>query len=177
MLRGNVRVRYSEHHLENGKELYAVAEENGLEGIVGKQIESPYTGNRTGFWLKFKIVNELDAVIIGWTAPRRTRQYFGALVLALYDEKKDLRFIGSAGTGFDPKTQQDLLAQLKKLRVARSPFRTPPKLREHVEWVRPAMVARIKFANWTEEDRKSTRLNSSHANISYAVFCLQKKRK
>src|SRR3712207_8945022 len=26
-----------------------------------------------------------------------------------------------------------------------------------------------------EEDRKSTRLNSSHANISYAVFCLQKK--
>src|SRR3712207_6913264 len=26
------------------------------------------------------------------------------------------------------------------------------------------------------EDRKSTRLNSSHANISYAVFCLTKKR-
>src|SRR3712207_7218053 len=26
------------------------------------------------------------------------------------------------------------------------------------------------------EDRKSTRLNSSHANISYAVFCLKKKR-
>src|SRR3712207_7296888 len=28
-----------------------------------------------------------------------------------------------------------------------------------------------------EEDRKSTRLNSSHANISYAVFCLKKKKK
>src|SRR3712207_8884086 len=28
----------------------------------------------------------------------------------------------------------------------------------------------------SEEDRKSTRLNSSHANISYAVFCLKKKR-
>src|SRR5947209_10058653 len=27
------------------------------------------------------------------------------------------------------------------------------------------------------EDRKSTRLNSSHANISYAVFCLKKKNK
>src|SRR3712207_7521755 len=27
----------------------------------------------------------------------------------------------------------------------------------------------------TQRDRKSTRLNSSHANISYAVFCLKKK--
>src|SRR3712207_8380206 len=34
----------------------------------------------------------------------------------------------------------------------------------------PVMVAR-----WKPVDRKSTRLNSSHANISYAVFCLKKK--
>jgi bifunctional non-homologous end joining protein LigD len=152
VLRGENRVRYSEHQLEKGKELYAAAEKQGLEGIVGKQIESPYTGNRTSFWLKFKIVNELDAVVVGWTAPRRTRQYFGALVLALYDEKKELQFIGSVGTGFDQKTQKDLLAKLEKLRVARSPLRNPPKLREHVEWVRPEMVARIKFANWTEDN-------------------------
>src|SRR6266403_580213 len=152
LLSGDDRVRFSEHQLETGKELYAAAEAQGLEGIVGKQLESPYTGNRTGFWLKFKIVTELDAVIVGWTAPRRTRQYFGALVLALYDEKKELQFIGSVGTGFDQKTQKDLLAQLEKLRVTRSPLRNPPKLREHVEWVRPAIVARIKFANWTEDN-------------------------
>src|SRR5947209_14619719 len=30
-------------------------------------------------------------------------------------------------------------------------------------------------ADILQEDRKSTRLNSSHANISYAVFCLKKK--
>src|SRR2546430_4307681 len=29
--------------------------------------------------------------------------------------------------------------------------------------------------NWRNEDRKSTRLNSSHSQISYAVFCLKKK--
>ena len=151
MLRADDQVRYSEHQLEKGKELYAAAKQKGLEGIVGKQIESPYTGNRTSLWLKFKIVNELDAAIVGWTAPRRTRQYFGALALALFDEKKNLQFIGSAGTGFDQKTQKDLLAQLEKLRVARSPLHDPPKLREHVEWVRPAMVARVKYANWTED--------------------------
>src|SRR5246500_3293495 len=152
ILRGENRVRYSEHQLEKGKELYAAAEKQGLEGIVGKQIESPYTGNRTSSWLKFKIVNELDAVIVGWTAPRRTRQYFGALVLALYDEKKELQFIGSVGTGFDQRTQKDLLAQLEKLSVTRSLLRNAPKLREQVEWVRPEMAARIKFANWTDDN-------------------------
>src|SRR3712207_8426420 len=30
------------------------------------------------------------------------------------------------------------------------------------------------LGNFAEQDRKSTRLNSSHANISYAVFCLKK---
>jgi bifunctional non-homologous end joining protein LigD len=152
MLRADERVRFSEHQLEQGKELYAAAEQQGLEGIVGKEIDSVYTGNRTGSWLKFKIVNELDAIVVGWTAPRRTRQYFGALVLALYDSQKELQFIGSVGTGFDQKTQQDLLKQLEKLRVERSPLRNPPKLREQVDWVRPAMVARIKFANWTDDN-------------------------
>src|SRR3712207_8924827 len=37
---------------------------------------------------------------------------------------------------------------------------------------RPADDARVR-----QGDRKSTRLNSSHANISYAVFCLKKKKK
>src|SRR3712207_8383865 len=32
------------------------------------------------------------------------------------------------------------------------------------------------FKDWPVSDRKSTRLNSSHANISYAVFCLKKKK-
>src|SRR3712207_7346811 len=37
----------------------------------------------------------------------------------------------------------------------------------------PVSVAQVGFAVWLL-DRKSTRLNSSHANISYAVFCLKK---
>src|SRR2546430_10712522 len=40
-------------------------------------------------------------------------------------------------------------------------------------WVRPSLVVEVAFGEWT--DRKSTRLNSSHSQISYAVFCLKKK--
>src|SRR3712207_8621531 len=38
-------------------------------------------------------------------------------------------------------------------------------------------MARSTTAGRASVDRKSTRLNSSHANISYAVFCLKKKKK
>src|SRR3712207_7438521 len=40
----------------------------------------------------------------------------------------------------------------------------------------PAGLARAARADRAGGDRKSTRLNSSHANISYAVFCLKKKK-
>ena len=47
-----------------------------------------------------------------------------------------------------------------------------------VSRVNQAMVTRGEQANFSiGKDRKSTRLNSSHANISYAVFCLKKKNK
>src|SRR3712207_7387129 len=78
--------------------------------------------------------------------------------------------------------------------------RTAPGLLAQVEWWRayyhwvrphrglreapgtrprtPAMALGLTDHRWTvaELDRKSTRLNSSHANISYAVFCLKKKK-
>src|SRR5437660_6082976 len=54
-------------------------------------------------------------------------------------------------------------------------------------WVEPALIAEVRYKEWTDEgllrqpvfvrDRKSTRLNSSHVAISYAVFCLKKKNK
>ena len=150
IVRNENSVRYSEHQLEKGRELYQAASEKGLEGIVGKEIHSAYSGTRTPLWIKLKIVKELDAVVLGWTAPRRTRQYFGALVLGLYDGK-ELKFIGSVGTGFDTKTQSAILEELKKLRVNRSVLKNPPKLREKVDWVRPALVARVKYGNWTED--------------------------
>src|SRR3712207_8218835 len=44
------------------------------------------------------------------------------------------------------------------------------------EWTRAAQAAEARLQREGRADRKSTRLNSSHANISYAVFCLKKKK-
>src|SRR3712207_6906040 len=42
--------------------------------------------------------------------------------------------------------------------------------------IQPSLNLKISFIMKWARDRKSTRLNSSHANISYAVFCLKKKK-
>ncbi len=152
ILRPNGQIRYSEHEMEKGKELYEAARLQSLEGIIGKKRDSAYVGQRTSLWLKFKIVNEVDAVVCGWTAPRRSREFFGALVLGLYNGTK-LEFIGSVGTGFDYETQKSVFGQAEKLRQAKSALSEVPKLKEKIEWIRPELVARVKYGNWTDGQR------------------------
>src|SRR3712207_8662482 len=51
-----------------------------------------------------------------------------------------------------------------------------PAPEEHPQYpVSPYGVSKLAAERYLYLDRKSTRLNSSHANISYAVFCLKKK--
>lgn len=149
VLRPDALVRYSDHQLEKGKELYELAVERHLEGILGKQIHSPYPEGRTTAWLKFKLSRELDAVVGGWTDPRGTREHFGALLLGLYDGKK-LEFICGVGSGFTAPLQQQLTPQLKALQTSKCPFATKPETREKAYWVKPELVARVKYSGWTE---------------------------
>src|SRR3712207_7231856 len=60
-------------------------------------------------------------------------------------------------------------------RCGRRRPRGPPRLRSVRPEGRRRGVAVGRRPRPTAQDRKSTRLNSSHANISYAVFCLKKK--
>ncbi len=73
--------------------------------MLAMLFESPfndYSGKRTREWLKFKAINEQEAVIVGYTEPRRSRKYFGSLVLAVRDKaKKRWIYAGHVGTGFD----------------------------------------------------------------------------
>jgi bifunctional non-homologous end joining protein LigD len=149
ILRTDETIRCSDHEIEKGKELYDLALEKHLEGIVGKQIHSSYPEGRTTAWLKFKSVRELDAVVGGWTDPRGTRQHFGALLLGLYDGKK-LEFICGAGSGFSGAFQERLASQLKALQTEKCPFATKPVTREKAYWVKPELVARVKYGGWTE---------------------------
>ncbi|HET6931202.1 MAG TPA: DNA ligase D [Candidatus Acidoferrum sp.] len=144
------RFRYADHQLEHGKELFGLAEQNGLEGIVAKRADSPYISDRSPYWAKLKITKTVDAVIGGWTEARTSALPFGSLLLGLYQGKK-LRFIGHVGSGFDAKKLTELSSRLKALAASASPFDTAPETNEKPSWVSPDLVARVKFSGWTQE--------------------------
>jgi bifunctional non-homologous end joining protein LigD len=99
---------FSQHRKEFGSQYFAEAEKQGLEGIMAKRADSPYRpGERTTDWLKIKAAKRQEVVIAGFTAPKRSRAYFGALVLAVRDGKA-WRYIHYVGTGFSHVALEEL---------------------------------------------------------------------
>ncbi|MGE5681404.1 MAG: DNA ligase D, partial [Bacillota bacterium] len=74
-----------------------------------------------------------------------------ALVLGVYDENKDLRYVGHAGGGFDKESLIDVYSRLKSLVQKQSPFKDPPKTNMPVKWVKPELVCEVSFSEWTED--------------------------
>ncbi len=151
--------RYSDHQEQHGKELFALAKQNGLEGVIAKRADSIYTPGRSKNWLKVKATQTLDAVVGGWTESPDTGLAFGALLLGLYhsatrggkSQKSKLRFIGHVGSGFDTENRKDIAGQLAGVAAPASPFDPTPKTNEKAFWTRPSLVARVKFTGWTNE--------------------------
>jgi bifunctional non-homologous end joining protein LigD len=147
---GDKRVLYSEHVLTKGTALFKKAADDAWEGIIAKKADSVYEeGGRTLSWLKMKIVNQQEAVICGYTAPRGSRKKIGALVLGIYDKGK-LRYIGHCGGGLNEGTIGTLFASMQPLKQATSPFSEKVKTNMPVTWVKPVLVCEVKFSSWTE---------------------------
>jgi bifunctional non-homologous end joining protein LigD len=143
-------LRYSEHFPGAGDAMLQAARETGIEGLVAKHAHSRYESRRSGEWIKIKIVERQEFAICGFTAGER--DHFGALVLGLYDNGK-LTWAGNVGTGFDQKGLAFLRQKLDPLTTPHSPFPDSPKVGKDVTWVKPELVAEVKFANWTGEGR------------------------
>ena len=142
-------VRYSDH-FPQGLALFEVAKQKGLEGILAKKRASHYEERRSREWLKIKVTQTVDCVVGGYTDPEGSRQYFGSIVLGLYDESGRLIHVGQAGTGFNQAMLKEIWQVLKELETNRSPFYGDVDA-AHVHWVKPERVAEIKFTEWTHE--------------------------
>ncbi|HXL55162.1 MAG TPA: DNA ligase D, partial [Chitinophagaceae bacterium] len=144
-------IKYSDHITGEGKAFFEAAINKGLEGVMAKRADSVYAVNyRTKSWLKIKNNQQTEAIICGFTKPRFSRKFFGALVLGKYKSDK-LVYIGHTGSGFNERTLKETYHKIKPLKTDGCPFETKPKTNMPVTWVKPKLVCEIKFAEWTTE--------------------------
>ena len=142
-------VAFSRHRKTFGTKFFEEAGRKGLEGIMAKRASSKYlSGARTDDWLKIKISKRQEVVIAGFTAPKKTRPFFGALVLAVR-EGDGWRYIGHVGAGFSHAALEEIHGKLIKLKTAKSPFARKVKDEAVTTWVKPLLVAEVKFTEWT----------------------------
>jgi bifunctional non-homologous end joining protein LigD len=149
MVKAEGPLRVSDH-FDHGISLFEAAKQKGLEGILAKRRASHYHEGRSRDWLKIKITQTVDCVIAGYTDPEGSREHFGAIVLGLYDKKERLIHVGQAGTGFEQAKLREMARLFKQLETDKNPFYGPVEAK-HVHWLKPELVAEIKFTEWTHE--------------------------
>ena len=149
----DLRIRYSEHWVGRGTELFHEACRRSLEGIISKRSDQPYRSGRGRDWLKIKCLLRQEFVICGYTDPGGSRIGFGALLLGFYDDHGKLRYAGRVGTGFTTPTLGELRSRLSVISSARSPFSEPltGASRKGVYWVKPELVGEVAFTGWTSD--------------------------
>jgi bifunctional non-homologous end joining protein LigD len=154
-------LRYSDHQIGRGPEFYARACELSLEGIISKRADAPYLPGDRGQWVKVKCENREEFVVLGWTDPEGTRPWLGALLLAYYDPDGQLVYAGRVGGGIDHSELGRLWRRLQPLATSEMPLnKAPPRsnrfdsplVLSRVHWVRPEVIAEVKYLTWTDDN-------------------------
>ena len=147
-------LRYSEHWMGQGQELYEESCRKGLEGIVSKKADQAYRSGRGRDWLKVKCSQSQEFVIGGFTEPAGSRSGLGALLVGVHDGQNNLLYAGKVGTGFTRQSLNELRSRLDPLQRKSPPFINPPKGSEAkgVHWVEPQLVGAITFTEWTTDN-------------------------
>jgi len=138
------------HAEEDGVALHAAAIASGFEGVIGKRKDSRYeSGRRSAAWLKVKPTHSADFVIGGYTRGKGSRAPLGALLVGYCDKARNLHFASHVGSGFDERSLNQVQARLEPLKMRTCPFVEKPEVNAPTTWVRPELVAEVKFQEWT----------------------------
>ena len=154
-------LHYCDHQIGHGREFHDKACAMGLEGIVSKRADAPYTPSNRGLWRKVKCLNRAEFVVVGWTDPEGRRPWLGALLLGYYTPDGRLIYAGRAGTGINTVELERLWRRLQPFATDTMPLNVPPPrgsrfgsplVLSRVHWVRPELVAEVKYLTWTDDN-------------------------
>jgi len=136
----------------------------GLEGVVAKRRQSVYTpGERSADWVKLRLDSQHEFVIGGYRPDGSDS--LDALLVGFY-EGSELRFAAKARAGFIPRVRREIVEKLRPLRTKKCPFANLPDAKKSrwgagitademttLQWTKPHLVAQIRFAEWTDDNR------------------------
>ena len=152
-LMGTVKgaLRFSDHLTGEAVRVRREACTLGLEGIICKRADAPYTGTRNRAWLKVKCLGREEFVVLGWTPPAGRRTGLGSLHVGFHDARGVLHYAGGVGTGFTEGELKRLAASLKELAATKPAglVEAGEALDRAIRWVRPEMVAEVQFSGWS----------------------------
>ncbi len=142
-------LRFSEHVLGSGEQLFAQMCDEGMEGIVSKRADAPYRSGRSKAWLKAKCIARQEFVIVGWQ-PSSKRRGFASLLLGV---RRGDGFVyrGKVGTGFTQDMIDDLMPRLERLVRQSAPVEAPSAAVRGAKWVTPKLVAEVAYAEITPD--------------------------
>jgi DNA ligase D len=140
---------FSTHAIGHGEDIFRMATDQGLEGIVSKRIDSAYRPGRGDDWLKIKWLESDEFAVVGYTPPKGSRSGFGSLLLARPDPqvKSGWIYVGRVGTGFS----NEQLRRLSKTIADKGSTKPTVKLTaidpllRGARWVKPAAVAEVYY--------------------------------
>jgi bifunctional non-homologous end joining protein LigD len=138
-----------------GDVLFEFCRQNGLEGVVGKRLDSPYREGPQRYpdWVKFKCERDAEFVVVGYTVGSGGRARLGALDIAAYEGEK-LVVRGRVGSGIAEKTIDELLPRLEALKIDRAPAEGPwesaPRGRTYVK---PEIVVSVRYGGFSDGGR------------------------
>ncbi len=131
----------------------------GLEGVVAKDLDAPYTvGARKFAWVKLKrsykgeLSDTIDVVVLGYFKGKghRARFKFGTILAGVYDPSTDsFKTIAKVGSGFTEDQMKEFGELLESIRVDRKPARVDSLL-EPDAWVEPKYVVTLVADEITE---------------------------
>ncbi len=135
----------------NGLEAFRAAKQRGYEGLVTKRLASVYVEGRSREWLKVKVNQEDEFIILGYTEPSGSREYFGALLLGAHKNGK-LQYVGRVGAGFPRDILASLYRKFQPLKRKRPPVQDLPRT-QRATFLSPKLVAQISYTEWTKDGR------------------------
>ncbi len=156
------RIRIADYFQTSAETMLQSASEQDLEGVVAKRRSSKYeAGKRSGAWAKYRLNSGQELVIGGYVPGAHG---VDSIIVGYY-RNSQLIYVARVRNGFVPATRRQMFLQLRPLVVPDCPFANLPEKEKgrwgtgltaedmkKCVWVRPELVARIEFLEWTEGD-------------------------